>query len=77
MVRIHAEPNGTTYGFVFDQQTDWTISYSLLASCGELATLALTGSPLPIAAIGAAGLLLIAGLSLVAVHLVRRRHEIG
>jgi len=72
-VHVHAEPNGPVFGFTEGTQQDWTVTFTVPASCGQLKTLALTGGALPTGLIGGGALLLVAGLSLLSVHLLRRR----
>lgn len=71
-VHIHAEANGPKYGLDGTKQ-DWTVGFIDPVACGDLKTLALTGGSLPTGLIGGGALLLVAGLSLLSVHLLRRR----
>jgi hypothetical protein len=71
-VHIHAEANGPDYGLDGTKQ-DWTVSFTDPVTCGDLKTLALTGGELPTGLIGGGVLLLVAGLSLIAVRELRRR----
>jgi len=69
---IHAEANDPDYGLDGTKQ-DWTVSFTDPVTCGDLKTLALTGGELPTGLIGGGVLLLVAGLSLIAVRELRRR----
>ncbi len=72
-VTIHAAANGPDFGFTDGTQKDWTLTFSEPASCGDLKTLALTGSA-PVGGMVLGYFLLIAGLGLVAIRMARRRN---
>lgn len=70
-VTVHAAANGPAYGLENGAITDWTFHFVRPTSC-DLTTLALTGST-PTGWIVFGYLLLISGLTLVAVRFARRR----
>jgi len=70
-VTVHAAANGPAYGLEKDAITDWTFHFVRPTRC-DLTTLALTGST-PTGWIVLGYLLLVSGLTLVAVRFARRR----
>jgi hypothetical protein len=42
-VNVTAAPNAPEYGFSFDTQTSWALSFTDAQDCGDLTTLALPG----------------------------------
>jgi hypothetical protein len=73
-ITVHAEPNAT-YGFPTPTTADWRYTATASAGACDLKTLALTGVGSASAFLGFGYLAVIAGLSLVAVAIIRRRRS--
>jgi len=64
-VVVHAAANGPAYGLASGAQTDWTLTFASPATCGDLKTLALTGTDDGMPMLATSGLLLLLGAGLI------------
>ena len=68
-VTVTAAPNGPDFGFDFDTQTSWVLDFTDAKDCGDLTTLAMTGTNANTINLGllfAGGLLLLGGALVIA-----------
>jgi hypothetical protein len=68
-ITVTAAPNGPDFGFDFDTQASWVLNFSDAKDCGDLTTLAMTGSNANTINLGllfAGGLLLLGGALVIA-----------
>jgi hypothetical protein len=72
---IHADPNAPDYGFPGGALQDWTVTFVHPDDC-DLSTLALTGKS-PIAFLGGAMALILAGLAMFRVRAASQRKRMG
>ena len=73
-LKVHAAANGPTYGLDGTPQTDWTFTFGVPVACGDLKTLALTGTDDGTPLLAASAMLMLLGFALVRSGLrIRRR----
>jgi hypothetical protein len=72
---VHAAANGPAFGLNDNVQTDWTLTFADPATCGDLKTLALTGTTDGTPLLAASAMLMLLGVALVRSGLrIRRRN---
>jgi len=74
-VTVHADANSPAFGLDGNPTVDWTLTFPAPSTCGDLKTLALTGTDDGLPMLAASGLLLLLGIALVRSGLRIRRQS--
>ena len=74
---VHAAANAPTFGLTGGAQTDWTLTFADPSSCGDLKTLALTGTDDGTPLLAASALLMLLGVALMRSGLRIRRRPVA